>query len=318
MKKISFVVPVFNEQENIHEFYRRITDVMAPLSYDYELLFIDDGSRDRTAELIQELVDRDSHVQGYLFSRNFGHQLALTCGLDHASGDAVISMDGDLQHPPEMIPQLLKLWEEGYEIVQTVREATEDATVFKSLTSRLYYKLINTMSEVRVTPGGSDFRLMDRKAVDALDSYRERARFIRGMVNNLGFRYTTVSFVAPPRFAGHSKFSLKKMLRFALDGITGFSRVPLRLAFYAGLIFGIGSLLLLLHVLYAYLTGTAVPGWTTLAAAQFFLGGVELMGIGVVGEYVGRIFDEVKHRPLYIVREHLENKRSFPGTSRNH
>jgi glycosyltransferase involved in cell wall biosynthesis len=308
MKKISIVVPVFNEQDNIHEFYRRVTDVMAHLAYDYELLFIDDGSRDRTAELIGDLVNRDRHVQGYVFSRNFGHQLALTCGLDHAAGDAVISMDGDLQHPPEMIPQLVSLWEKGYEIVQTVREATEDATAFKNFTSRMYYRLINAMSEVRITPGGSDFRLMDRKAVDALNTYRERARFIRGMVNNLGFRYITVPFVAPPRFAGHSKFSLKKMLRFAMDGITGFSRVPLRLAFYLGLFFGCGSLLLLLHVLYAYLTGSAVPGWTTLAAAQFFLGGVELMGIGVVGEYVGRIFDEVKQRPLYIIREHLVKK----------
>jgi glycosyltransferase involved in cell wall biosynthesis len=309
MKKISFVVPMYNEEENIHEFYRRITDVMAPLSYDYELLFIDDGSKDRTAEYIRELSDKDPRVQGYLFSRNFGHQLALTCGLDHASGDAVISMDGDLQHPPELVPELIKKWEEGYEIVQTVREATEDATAFKNITSRLYYKLINAMSEVRITPGGSDFRLMDRKAVDALCSYRERARFIRGMVNNLGFRYVAIPFVAPPRFAGHSKFSLKKMIRFALDGITGFSRVPLRLAFYAGLICGIGSLFFLLHVFYVkYIANDAVPGWSTLAAAQFFLGGVELMGIGIVGEYVGRIFDEVKQRPLYIVREHIVKK----------
>jgi glycosyltransferase involved in cell wall biosynthesis len=309
MKKISFVVPMFNEEENIHEFYRRITEVMAPLSYDYEILFIDDGSKDRTAEFIRELSEKDHRVQGYLFSRNFGHQLALTCGLDHASGDAVISMDGDLQHPPELVPELIKKWEEGYEIVQTVREATEDATAFKNITSKLYYKLINAMSEVRITPGGSDFRLMDRKAVDALCSYRERARFIRGMVNNLGFRYTAIPFVAPPRFAGHSKFSLKKMIRFALDGITGFSRVPLRLAFYAGLICGIGSLLFLLHVFYVkYIANDAVPGWSTLAAAQFFLGGVELMGIGIVGEYVGRIFDEVKQRPLYIVREHIVKK----------
>lgn len=306
MKKVSFVVPVFNEQENIGEFYRRITKVMAPFPYDYELLFIDDGSSDRSHILLQELVDKDSHVQAYLFARNFGHQLALTCGLDHASGDAVISMDGDLQHPPEMIPQLLKLWEEGWEIVQTVRLTTEDASFFKRFTSKMYYKLINTMSEVRITPGGSDFRLMDKKAVQAFRLYRERARFIRGMVNNLGFKVTTIDFVAPPRFAGHSKFNLRKMLRFALDGITGFSRVPLRWALYAGLIFGLGSLLLLLHVLYVkYIIQDAVPGWTTLAAAEFFLGGTELLGIGIVGEYVGRIFDEVKQRPLYIVREHL-------------
>ncbi|WP_075580251.1 glycosyltransferase family 2 protein [Acidaminococcus massiliensis] len=306
MKKISFVVPVFNEEENIHEFHRRLTQVMAPLPYDYEILFIDDGSKDRTSQLIRELAEKDPHVQGYVFARNFGHQLALTCGLDQSTGDAVISMDGDLQHPPEMVPELLKKWEEGYEIVQTVRKATEDATWFKNITSRLYYKLINSMSEVRVTPGGSDFRLMDRKAVDALNRFRERARFIRGMVNNLGFRYTTLEFVAPPRFAGHSKFSLRKMLRFALDGITAFSRVPLRLALYGGCIAGLGSILLIGHVIYVkYIIQDAVPGWTTLAAAEFFLGGVELIGIGIVGEYVGRIFDEVKQRPLYIIREHI-------------
>ncbi|MCI7194180.1 glycosyltransferase family 2 protein [Acidaminococcus fermentans] len=306
MKKISFVVPVFNEEENIHEFHRRLTQVMAPLPYDYEILFIDDGSRDRTSLLIRELAEKDPHVQGYVFARNFGHQLALTCGLDQSTGDAVISMDGDLQHPPEMVPDLLKKWEEGYEIVQTVRKSTEDATWFKSITSRLYYKLINSMSEVRITPGGSDFRLMDRKAVDALNRFRERARFIRGMVNNLGFRYTTLEFVAPPRFAGHSKFSLRKMLRFALDGITAFSRVPLRLALYVGCIAGLGSILLIGHVIYVkYIVQDAVPGWTTLAAAEFFLGGVELIGIGIVGEYVGRIFDEVKQRPLYIIREHI-------------
>ena len=306
MKKISFVVPVFNEEENIHEFHRRLTQVMAPLPYDYEILFIDDGSRDRTSLLIRELAEKDPHVQGYVFARNFGHQLALTCGLDQSTGDAVISMDGDLQHPPEMVPDLLKKWEEGYEIVQTVRKSTEDATWFKSITSRLYYKLINSMSEVRITPGGSDFRLMDRKAVDALNRFRERARFIRGMVNNLGFRYTTLEFVAPPRFAGHSKFSLRKMLRFALDGITAFSRVPLRLALYVGCIAGLGSILLIGHVIYVkYIVQDAVPGWTTLAAAEFFLGGVELIGVGIVGEYVGRIFDEVKQRPLYIIREHI-------------
>lgn len=306
MKKISFVVPVFNEEENIHEFYRRLTQVMAPLPYDYDILFIDDGSKDRTSQLIRELAEKDPNVQGYVFARNFGHQLALTCGLDQSTGDAVISMDGDLQHPPEMVPELLKKWEEGFEIVQTVRKATEDATWFKNITSRLYYKLINSMSEVRITPGGSDFRLMDRKAVDALNRFRERARFIRGMVNNLGFRYTTLEFVAPPRFAGHSKFNLRKMLRFALDGITAFSRVPLRLALYVGCVAGLCSLLLLLHVIYVkYVEQDAVPGWTTLACAEFFLGGVELIGIGIVGEYVGRIFDEVKQRPLYIIREHI-------------
>mgnify|MGYP005904988179 CR=1 FL=1 len=306
MKKVSFVVPVFNEQENMYEFYRRLTEVMAPLSYEYNLLFIDDGSTDRTEDYIRDLAAKDPRVEGYVFARNYGHQLALTCGLDQADGDAVISMDGDLQHPPELIPTLLQKWEEGHEIVQTVRLATQDAGWFKNFTSKMYYKLINALSEVRITPGGSDFRLMDAIAVTALRRYRERARFIRGMVNTLGFRSTTVEFVAPPRFAGHSKFSLRKMLHFALDGIMAFSSAPLRLATYVGILSGLGSILLLFHVAYVkFIIQDAVPGWTTLAAAQFFLGGVELIGIGILGEYIGQIFNEVKHRPLYLVREHI-------------
>lgn len=308
-KLLSIVVPMFNEEDNIAEFYKRITEVMVALPYDYELLFIDDGSRDKTPLLLQDLVERDSHVQAYLFSRNFGHQLALTCGMDNAQGDAVVTMDGDLQHPPELIEQLVDLWEKGFEVVQTVRKSTEDASIFKNITSSAYYKIINKMSKVKITPGGSDFRLLDRKAVEAFKLYRERARFIRGLINNLGFKYTVVEFVAPPRFAGHSKYNLRKMLHFALDGITAFSNVPLRLALYAGCIFGLGSILLLGHVLYVkYVIQDAVPGWTTLTASVLFLGGIQLVGIGIVGEYVGRIFEEVKQRPLYIVRQHLQKK----------
>lgn len=306
---ISVVVPMFNEQDNINEFYKRITEVMSALPYEYELIFVDDGSKDRTALLLNELVQKDSRVQAYLFSRNFGHQLALTCGLDHAAGDAVITMDGDLQHPPELLPQLVQLWEEGGEVVQTVRKATEDASFFKNFTSFVYYKMINAVSKVHITPGGSDFRLMDRGAVKAFRLYRERARFVRGMINNLGFKYVTVEFVAPPRFAGTSKYNFRKMLHFALDGITAFSNVPLRWAFYAGLFFGFGSILLLVHVIYVkYVIQDAVPGWTTLTASVLFLGGIQLVGIGIVGEYVGRVFEEVKQRPLYIVSEHLVKK----------
>ena len=300
---------MFNEHGNISEFYNRITEVMSALPYSYELIFIDDGSKDRTALLLNELVQKDSRVQAYLFSRNFGHQIALTCGLDHAKGDAVITMDGDLQHPPEIIPKLLQLWEEGYQIVQTVRESTADASLFKNFTSAVYYKIINTVSEVHITPGGSDFRLMDKSAVQAFCLYRERARFLRGMINNLGFKYTVVEFVAPPRFAGTSKYNFRKMLHFALDGITAFSNVPLRWALYAGFFLGFGSLLLLLHVAYVkYVAQDAIPGWSTLAVSVLFLGGIQLVGIGIVGEYVGRVFEEVKQRPLYIVSEHLVKK----------
>lgn len=305
-KKISIVVPVFNEKENIYEFYKRVTAVLTQLPYAYEVIFVDDGSKDATPDYIKELAEKDSHIQGYIFSRNFGHQLALTCGMDQAEGDAVITMDGDLQHPPELIPELVQLWEQGYEIVQTVRKATEDASFFKNLTSSTYYKVINALSDVHITPGGSDFRLVDKKAVETFRQFRERARFIRGLINNIGFKTTTLEFVAPPRFAGTSKFNLHKMFHFALDGITSFSRRPLRWALYAGLFFGLCSIAVVFHVIYVkYILDDAVPGWSTLVASVSFLGGIQLVGIGIVGEYVGRIFEEVKQRPLYIIREHF-------------
>ena len=308
-KTISIVIPVFNEEENLREFYTRLTTVMSAVSYDYDIIFVDDGSRDASSAILYDLSQNDEHVQAYLLSRNFGHQMALTCGLDHAEGDAVITMDGDLQHPPELIPELLGLWEAGYEIVQTVRKDTADASKFKKITSSTYYKLINKMSKVHITPGGSDFRLMDRVAIEALRLYNERARFIRGLVNNLGFKLTTLEFVAPPRFAGQSKYNLHKMLHFALDGITAFSNVPLRWAFYVGLSFGFGSMLVLGHVLFIKLfTEEAVSGWATIAASVLFLGGIQLVGIGILGEYIGRIFEEVKQRPLYLIGRHLKKR----------
>lgn len=307
MKKISIVVPVFNEEGNLREFYNRITDVMTKESYDYNIIFVDDGSKDSSRVILNELSKMDYHVEAYLLSRNYGHQMAITCGLDNADGDAVISMDGDLQHPPELIPGMLRLWEQGYEIVKTKRLATEDAGFFKNFTSSLYYKLINTVSNVEITPGGSDFRLMDRIAVDAFKLYRERARFIRGLVNTLGFNVAEVEFVAPARFAGHSKFNLRKMLHFALDGITAFSNVPLRWALYLGIVLGFMSLLVLGHVLFVkFFTDDAVPGWATITVSILFFNAVQLMGMGILGEYIGRIFEEIKHRPLYLVARHIK------------
>ena len=242
MKLVSIVVPVYNEEDNLREFHKRITEVMAKEPYDYKIVFVNDGSSDNSAVILSELAKEDNHVEAYLLSRNYGHQMALTCGLDNAEGDAIVTMDGDMQHPPEVVPQLLRLWEEGNEIVITKRLATEDAGFFKNFTSSAYYKLINAVSKVEIIPGGSDFRLMDRIAVDAFKQYRERARFIRGLVSTLGFKVAKVDFVAPPRFAGHSKYNLRKMLHFALDGITAFSNLPLRWAFYIGLICGMVSL----------------------------------------------------------------------------
>lgn len=307
MKKISLVIPVFNEEENLREFHKRITEVMSNESYEYNIIFVDDGSKDGSRAILNELSKKDYHVEAYLLSRNYGHQMAITCGLDNADGDAVISMDGDLQHPPELIPEMLRLWEQGYEIVQTKRLATEDAGLVKNITSSVYYKIINALSKVEITPGGSDFRLMDRIAVDAFKGYRERARFIRGLVNTLGFNVAELKFVAPARFAGQSKFNLSKMLHFALDGITAFSNVPLRWAFYLGIVLGFLSLIVLGHVLFVkFFTNDAVPGWATITVSILFFNAIQLMGIGILGEYIGRIFEEIKHRPLYLVARHIK------------
>jgi len=309
-KRVSIVVPVFNEQENIEVFYREICRAMAGQPYEFELIFVDDGSADATPAIISRLSDEDSRVEGIIMARNYGHQTALTCGLDAAEGDAVITMDGDLQHPPEMLPLLLAKWEEGFEVVQTIRQDTEGVSSFKRWTSRLFYKLMNAMSKVRVQEGGSDFRLLDRKVVLSFRRFKERARFIRGMIGAIGYRQTQVPFVAPKRFAGTSKFSLVKMLRFALDGITAYSKLPLRFAFYVGMLFGFLSLGVTMHVVYIKLfTTEAVPGWATISASILLLGGLQLVGLGIIGEYVGRIFEEVKQRPLYLVRHVVKRER---------
>ena len=301
VKRISIVVPVYNEEENIAYFTQRVTEVMAPLPYDYELFFIDDGSHDRSRAILRALGAADSHVQSIFLARNFGHQIALTCGIDHADGDAVITMDGDLQHPPELLPALLEKWEEGFAIVQTVRLTTEGVSLFKRLTSKYYYRLLNAMTDVEIQEGGSDFRLMDHSAVLALRRYREHARFIRGIVGAMGFRRTVVEFVAQERFAGHSKFSLHKMVSFALDGIFAYSVQPLRMAFYAGVLSALLAILLFLHVLFETLSGETVPGWSTIVVCSSFFGGMQMIMLGVCGEYIARILQEVKNRPLYLI-----------------
>lgn len=302
MKLVSIVVPVFNEEDNLEHFYQAVSAVMEKTKYDFELIFVDDGSRDRSREILRRLEEEDARVQPIFLSRNFGHQLALTCGLDHADGAAVIMMDGDMQHPPSLIPTLLAKWEEGFDVVQTIRETTEGVGFLKKATSYWYYKALNKISRVHIQEGGSDFRLMDRKVVLEFRRYRERARFIRGMIGAMGYRQAQIRFVAPKRFAGVSKFSPRKMLHFALDGILAYSTAPLRLGLYAGFTCGVLSVILLLHVLYIkFIEGSAVPGWATITACVLLFGGLQLVALGILGEYIGRIFEEVKRRPLYLI-----------------
>ena len=302
MKTISIVVPVFNEEDNIEHFYESVCKVMESLPYDFELIYVDDGSKDRSREILRSLEKQDERVQSIFLARNSGHQLALTCGLDNADGDAVITMDGDMQHPPELIPVLLEKWEQGYEVVQTIRKTTEGVSAMKKLTSYYYYKLLNKLSNVHIQEGGSDFRLMDRVVVKAFRRYREHARFIRGMIGAMGFRQVQIEFVAPKRFAGVSKFSPRKMLNFAIDGVLAYSNLPLRLGLYIGTISGLISLLMILHVFVSkYVLNDAVAGWATLTACVLFFGGMQMIVLGILGEYLGRVFEEVKHRPLYLI-----------------
>lgn len=314
MKHISIVVPVYNEQENLPLFYQQVCQYMEPLGYSFELIFVDDGSGDNTALILDRLTRQDSRVRAILLARNFGHQIALTCGLDHAEGDAVITMDGDMQHPPELLPVLLRKWEEGFEVVQTIRVETQGVSWLKRTTSGLFYRLINAMSNVHIAEGGSDFRLLDKQVVQTFRRFKEKARFIRGIIGDVGYRQVQLEFVAPPRYAGKSKFSIKKMVTFALDGITAYSRMPLRLALYLGVLVGLISFGLTLEVIYTKVfTAEAVPGWATIAASVLLLGGLQLVGMGIIGEYIGRIFEEVKGRPLYWVTAELKsNAEVFP------
>ena len=313
---LSVVVPVFNEQLNIEKFYEEATKAIQNLDMDYELIFVDDGSKDTTPLILSRLTEQDDHVRALILARNFGHQLAITCGMDYAQGDAIITIfnfifirEGNIHHPPAMIPDLVQKWREGFDVVQTVRKGTDDAGFLKRLTSKWYYILLNALSPVHITPGGSDFRLIDRRVLNTFRLFREHDRFIRGMMGDIGYKQTTIDFVAPRRFAGKSKFSGRKMLHFALDGITAFSKTPLRISFYAGLLSGLLSIVMIVHALYSHLTGTAAPGWTTTTIMVCLVGGLQLIFLGVIGEYIGRIFEEVKQRPLYWLRAELGHKK---------
>ncbi len=312
-KMLSIVVPVYNEQLNIEKFYEEATKAVQSIDMDYEIIFVDDGSKDDTPLLLSRLTQQDAHIRALILARNFGHQLAITCGMDNARGDAVITMDGDLQHPPAMIPDLVKRWREGYDVVQTIRKATDDAGFLKRQTSRWYYIILNAVSPVHIAPGGSDFRLIDRRVLKTFMLFREHDRFIRGMIGDIGYKQKTIAFVAPKRYAGKSKFSIRKMLHFALDGIMAYSKIPLRISFYAGMISGLFSILLIMHALYCHIVDEAAPGWTTMMIVISLIGGLQLIFIGIMGEYIGRIFEEVKHRPLYWLQAELGQADDIDG-----
>ena len=312
---ISVIVPCFNEALVIRETHRRLRLVLEQLeNLPYEIIYIDDGSRDATPAILQELQAGDEQVRVIEFSRNFGHQIAVTAGLDHAAGDACVIIDADLQDPPEVIAEMVARWRDGYHVVYGLRTDREGETAFKLWTAKIFYRLINRLSNIEMPLDVGDFRLMDRKAVDALLSMPERDRFLRGMVSWVGFRQAAVMYRRAARHAGATKYPLTKMIRFATDGVLSFSFTPLRLAIYSGfVVMGLALLGIIYALVERFIIKDVVRGWASIFVAVLFMSGVQLISIGIIGEYIGRIYGEVKHRPLYFVQE----ARGFDNQPRN-
>jgi len=300
----TIVAPVFNEKDNVKELHQRITEVMESTGEPWEFVIIDDGSSDGSTDMIKELSKEDNHVRPVIFARNFGHQIAVTAGLDYSCGDAVVVVDADLQDPPETILKLIEKWREGYQVVYAVRTEREGETWFKTFTASLFYRIIFRITDVKIPMDTGDFRLMDRKVVNVMNQMREKHRFLRGMGAWVGFRQIGVPYKRAARHAGETKYPFRKMLKLAITAITGFSYFPLQMATYFGFISaGISILAIPLVILLRVIAGQAFLGQATTLIAVLFLGGVQLISLGILGEYIGRIYDEVKGRPLYIVSD---------------
>lgn len=306
--RYSVVVPVYNEEAVANECYVRLSNVMRRLRDDYEIIFVDDGSRDNTGAVISEFCSRDSCVRLVSFSRNFGHQAAISAGVDLSSGQAVIIIDADLQDPPEVILEMVKKWKEGYDVVYGQREKRRGESVFKKITAKLFYRFLAAQTEVDIPVDTGDFRLVDRKVCEVLSSLTEKNRYVRGLVSFAGFKQIGVRYVRDERFAGKTKYPLKKMMSFAVDATTSFSKKPLKLAGYVGFFLSLASFAYLFITIYLKLfTTQTVSGWASILSVSLFFNGVVLIMLGIIGEYIGRIYDEVKNRPLYIIKE----KRAF-------
>lgn len=303
--KYSIISPIFNESGNIPDLYIRLRDVLDSTGESWELILIDDGSTDDSADLIRDYANQDARVKPVLFARNFGHQIAVTAGLDYSRGGAVVIIDSDLQDPPEVILDLITKWKEGYEVVYAVREEREGESWFKLFTAALFYRMISSITDVNIPMDAGDFRLLDRKVVDVLNQMREKHRFLRGMSSWVGFRQTGVPYRRVARQVGETKYPFRKMFRLAINAITSFSYFPLQLATYIGFVAAGISILSIPIVIAIRLWGSETPllGQATTLIAVLFLGGVQLISLGILGEYIGRLYDEAKGRPLYIVRE---------------
>ena len=300
--KVSVIIPSFNEENNIRPLYDSLSEHTK--EFNTEIIFIDDGSSDKTLDNIKELAAQNKNIRYISFSRNFGHQNALKAGYDNATGDCVISMDADMQHPAELIPEMIRLWRQGYKIVSTKRLQDKSLGIFKRFTSKLYYKILNLLSEIKIESGAADFRLLDKQVVKELQQINEKFLFFRGLIPWLGFSQIQLEYMAAERFSGKTKYSFSKMLHFASDGITSFSVRPLKISIYLGFIIAFIAFLYILYAIYiAVFTNNAITGWTSTIISVLFIGGIQLIMIGILGNYLGKLFMENKNRPNYIIKE---------------
>lgn len=302
----SVVIPVFNEEEVIQESYKRLKQVMDSTQEKYEIIFINDGSKDQTLELLEKIQSKDKDCKVINFSRNFGHQMAITAGMDHARGEAVVVIDADLQDPPEVILQMIEKWKQGYHVVYGKRSKRKGETLFKRLTASFFYRSLNRLTDVKIPLDVGDFRLLDRKICDVMKRIHERNRFVRGLVSWMGFKQTSVEYVRKERWAGKTKYPLTKMLRFAFNAIFSFSDRPLKIATFFGSSVSFAGFIYLLYILYLRLfTERTVQGWTSIVSLTLIFNGITLLFLGIIGEYIGRIYDEAKNRPPYIVQDKI-------------
>jgi glycosyltransferase involved in cell wall biosynthesis len=302
--KIAVIIPCYNEEDNVKAVYDRLTEVLNSTNYQYDLIFIDDGSKDNTLNELLKLYEKDHKVKIIAFSRNFGKEIALSAGLDYADADAVIPFDADLQHPPEVILNLLSKFEEGYDVVNAVRSKRDKESFLKKFTSKAFYRIINKLTNIEIPQDVGDFRLISKNALNAIKEIRERKRFMKGIFAWVGFKTTSVYYERAPRHAGKTKWNYLKLIDLAIEGITSFSTVPLRLASLLGIIVSLTAFLYAVWITISkILYGNPVKGYPSMMVAILFLGGVQLITIGIIGEYVGRIYEEVKQRPLYIIKK---------------
>ncbi|PGZ34521.1 glycosyltransferase [Bacillus anthracis] len=314
-KIISVVVPMYFEEEVAQECYNRLKSVMLENNINYEFIFVNDGSIDRTMEILSEIATTDYRTKVINFARNFGHQVAVTAGIAAAKGDAIVIIDADLQDPPEVIPELIAKWEEGYEVVYAKRKQRKGETWFKLVTAKYFYKFLNYMSDIDIPKDTGDFRIIDRKVADVFNQMTERNRFIRGMMSWVGFRQTYVEYERDERFAGETKYPLKKMIKFASDGIIAFSTKPLRIVMSLGLLSVLVSIIVLLYTITVKIieNGTQT-GWASIMITITFFSGIQFLGLGIIGQYIARIYDESKNRPIYIMKEtiNIDQENTLP------